>query len=98
GEGSWKITRSIGRKCKAGNRLSGPVLTAKRFAAWTPPHAFTTPPHPYPMGTQNLPSSPNRHLDIQETPGDHTRMVPPVPIPNTAVKQPGPMVVRRGRE
>ena len=31
-------------------------------------------------------------------PGEQTRMVPPVPIPNTAVKHPGPMVVLRGRE
>ena|GEM_PF-5807581 len=31
-------------------------------------------------------------------PGDDTWMVPPVPIPNTAVKHPGPMVVLRGRE
>ena len=27
-------------------------------------------------------------------PGDHTWMDTPVPIPNTAVKHPGPMVVR----
>src|SRR5207248_10339583 len=31
--------------------------------------------------------------DIQGSPGDHTWLVTPVPIPNTAVKQPGPMVV-----
>jgi hypothetical protein len=36
GEGSWKNTRSIGRTCKAGDRLSRPVLTAERLTAKTP--------------------------------------------------------------
>jgi hypothetical protein len=30
--------------------------------------------------------------------GEHTWMATPVPIPNTAVKHPGPMVVREARE
>src|SRR5271165_693121 len=29
--GSWKTTRSIGRACTAGDRLSRPVLTAKQL-------------------------------------------------------------------
>ena len=36
---------------------------------------------------------PCKHLS-----GDHTWLATPVPIPNTAVKQPGPMVVRKARE
>ena len=33
-----------------------------------------------------------------ESSGDHTQVVTPVPIPNTAVKHLGPMVVRKARE
>ena len=33
------------------------------------------------------------HGQAQQLSGDHTWLVTPVPIPNTAVKQPGPMVV-----
>jgi hypothetical protein len=36
GEGSRKTTWSIGRRCKSGNTLSRPVLTADRFAALIP--------------------------------------------------------------
>src|SRR5271165_1724453 len=42
--GSWKTTRSIGRACTAGDRLSRPVLTAKqldhpdRLSAVVPAH------------------------------------------------------------
>ena len=37
-------------------------------------------------------------IDTQDLSGDHTWLATPVPIPNTAVKQPGPMVVRIARE
>src|SRR5206468_10774729 len=35
-------------------------------------------------------------LSTRSFPGEHTRMVTPVPIPNTAVKHPGPIVVPTG--
>ena len=35
----------------------------------------------------------NHQSEIMRLLGEHTRMVTPVPIPNTAVKHPGPMVV-----
>ena len=41
-EGSWKTTRSIGRECKAGDRLSRPVLTAKTLDH---PDSHSTLPH-----------------------------------------------------
>src|SRR5947209_3277403 len=34
----------------------------------------------------------------EEIPGDHTRVATPVPIPNTAVKHTGPMIVLTARK
>ena len=41
---------------------------------------------------------PNPGADAQQLAGDHTQVTTPVPIPNTAVKNLGPMVVRPARE
>ena len=38
------------------------------------------------------------NLQSQEISGDHTRVATPVPIPNTAVKRAGPMLVRTARK
>ena len=128
--GSWKTTRSIGRKCKAGDRLSRPVLTAERLdhPDPTPSHERATiadgpsPPLPTILVSQQAFSRSNgdrrvewsthpnprscidhAHPESRATrlnalaarfPGDHTRGATPVPIPNTAVKPAGPMIVQ----
>src|SRR5205085_10923495 len=83
--------------CKHGNVLSRPVLTADRLTA-PPPHAPCSDTGrdqglgpPTPAGAGAFPHR-NGH------PGAHTRGATPVPIPNTAVKPPGPMVVPHARE
>ena len=128
--GSWKTTRSIGRECKAGDRLSRPVLTAERLdhPDPTPSHERATiadgpsPPLPTILVSQQAFSRSNgdrrvewsthpnprscidhAHPESRATrlnalaarfPGDHTRGATPVPIPNTAVKPAGPMIVQ----
>lgn len=131
--GSWKTTRSIGRKCKAGDRLSRPVLTAERLdhPDQTPPRERGRANRGGPTLRRNEPrrtcsrSKPGRGLkacrsmpernkmnhrvstDPTESsrppglnapdgrfPGDHTCGATPVPIPNTAVKPAGPMIVQ----
>ena len=89
--GSWKTTRSIGRKCTAGNCLSGPVLTAKRLTALILPTGLS-PARLFGI-LARVATSCCYQLIYTELSGDHTWMVTPVPIPNTAVKHPGPMVV-----
>ncbi len=91
-EGSWKTTRSIGRACTAGNCFSRPVLTAKRLTALIPPSGSMAYAKKKVANTFPLP------VDIQGFPGDLTRVATPVPIPNTAVKHSGPMVVLQARE
>ena len=69
-----------------------PFGTAKR---WECPHLKATAPGDwFDDETQLLPLP----VDIQDLPGDHTRVVTPVPIPNTAVKHTGPMIVRTARK
>lgn len=126
--GSWKTTRSIGRECKAGDRLSRPVLTAERLD-----HPDPAPPREQ-GGTIAAARSARHRTEPRRTcsrstrvadsacrsiarsivstdppessrpaglnppagrfPGDHTRGATPVPIPNTAVKPAGPMIVQ----
>ena len=54
---------------------------------------------------QQLPSDTQESLlaiglrgSLNELAGDHTELETPVPIPNTAVKQLGPMIVRTARK
>ena len=124
--GSWKTTRSIGRECKAGDRLSRPVLTAERLD-----HPDPAPPNrggaiaaarsalvaraspimlpihkgrglsvsEYAVDVSTRPTESSRPAGLNppagRLPGDHTRGATPVPIPNTAVKPAGPMIVRQ---
>src|SRR6476659_7738699 len=93
-EGSRETTGSIGRVCKRGDPLSGPVLTADRLAAPPLPRTATHTTATQQRTPADMPETLPRH---QETAGDQTRVETPVPIPNTADKHPGPMVVRPAR-
>ena len=129
--GSWKTTRSIGRECKAGDRLSRPVLTAERLdhpdqapprqrgradrggptlrrseprrtcsrSKWVAGSACRSMPdesNQVRVSTDPTESSRPTGLNapVGRFPGDHTCGATPVPIPNTAVKPAGPMIVQ----
>lgn len=123
--GSWKTTRSIGRECKAGDRLSRPVLTAERLdhpdqipargpidgavRSASEASLAATSTISRSEGTVRSEHAANpktrvsTHTEIRPAglnppagriPGDHTCGATPVPIPNTAVKPAGPMIVQ----
>ena len=74
---------------KCSNALSEPVLTVERLATL---FAFSL------CFLISRFRAPQVDMIYMQLAGDYTQMVTPVPIPNTAVKHLGPMVVRLGRE
>ena len=92
----------IGRRCKRGDLFSLPVLIVERLDH--------IPTRDLSIRTGELRALPLAHTRFflmhpesarcggeegKRIPGAHTQLEIPVPIPNTAVKQLGPMIVER---
>src|SRR5262249_62356859 len=95
----WHHTQRTGTNSRTLRRIEpllDPLRTRWREVTSTAARVYTT--TPVDSSFRGVRTDESTGVCRRSFLGELTWMVPPVPIPNTAVKHPGPMVVLSGRE